>query len=89
MNTARHETAIAYRAVLLAAGLLVLGLLFRQLVTLMVAVLMTVLIAIPLSAFATWLERRGVPRVIGALIGLSDPDPGRRRPDRAADPAVR
>ena len=70
MSTARHETAVAYRAVLLAAGLLVLGLLFRQLVTLMVAVLMTVLIAIPLSAFATWLERRGVPRVIGALIGL-------------------
>ena len=70
MPEARHTAAVAYRAVLLAAGLLVLGLLFRQLVTLMVAVLMTVLIAIPLSAFATRLERRGVPRVVGALIGL-------------------
>jgi predicted PurR-regulated permease PerM len=70
MSEARHSAAVAYRAVLLAAGLLVLGLLFRQLVTLMVAVLMTVLIAIPLSAFATQLERRGVPRVAGALVGL-------------------
>ena len=67
---ARHRAAVAYRAVLIAAGLLVLGLLFRQLVTLMVAVLMTVLLAIPLSAFATRLERRGVPRIIGALTGL-------------------
>ncbi|MEA2387175.1 MAG: hypothetical protein QOJ22_1349 [Thermoleophilaceae bacterium] len=70
MSEARHTAAVAYRAVLLAAGLLVLGLLFRQLVTLMVAVLMTVLIAIPLSALATRLERRGVPRPVGALIGL-------------------
>jgi predicted PurR-regulated permease PerM len=70
MGEARHSAAVAYRAILLAAGLLVLGLLFRQLVTLTVAVLMTVLIAIPLSAFATRLERRGVPRAIGALLGL-------------------
>jgi predicted PurR-regulated permease PerM len=70
MSEARQRAAVAYRAVLLAAGLLVLGLLFRQLVTLMVAVLMTVLIAIPLSAFATRLERRGVPRVVGAFVGL-------------------
>src|SRR5215212_12096812 len=70
MTEARHNAAIAYRAILLAAGLLVLGLLFRQLVTLFVAVLITVLIAIPLSAFATRLERRGVSRVIGALLGL-------------------
>jgi predicted PurR-regulated permease PerM len=70
MNEARHDAAVAYRAVLLAAGLLVLGLIFRQLVTLLVAVLITVLIAIPLSAFATRLERRGVPRAFGALIGI-------------------
>src|SRR5688500_3126967 len=70
MGEAGHSAAVAYRAVLLAAGLLVLGLLFRQLVTLMVAVLMTVLIAIPLSAFATRLEQRGVPRVAGGLVGL-------------------
>src|SRR5918998_6582371 len=70
MSESRQSAAVAYRAILLAAGLLVLGLLFRQLVTLLVAVLMTILIAIPLSAFAPRLERRGVPRVVGALIGL-------------------
>lgn len=70
MSEARHSAAVAYRAVLLAAGLLVLGLLFRQLVTLVVAVLITVLIAIPLSAFTDRLERRGVPRALGALLGL-------------------
>jgi predicted PurR-regulated permease PerM len=70
MSQPRSPAAVAYRAVLLAAGLLVLGLLFRQLVTLMVAVLMTVLIAIPLSAVASRLERRGVPRAVGAAAGL-------------------
>jgi predicted PurR-regulated permease PerM len=48
----------------------VLGLLFRQLVTLLLAVLMTVIIAIPLAAIATRLERRGIPRPLGALAGL-------------------
>ena len=70
MGEARHSAAVAYRAVLLAAGLLVLGLLFQQLVTLLVAVLITILIAIPLSAFASRCERSGVPRPLGALIGL-------------------
>jgi putative heme transporter len=71
MSETRTSAAVAYRAILLAAGLLVLGLLFRQLVTLMVAVLMTVLIAIPLSAFASELQRRlGVPRPLGAALGL-------------------
>jgi predicted PurR-regulated permease PerM len=58
------------RAVLLAALLLLLGLLFHQLVTLMVAILATILIAIPLSGMATWLERWGVPRWLGAFAGL-------------------
>jgi predicted PurR-regulated permease PerM len=61
---------VAYRAVLLAAGLLLFGLLFRQLVTLMLAVLFTVIIAIPLAAAATRLERRGIPRALGALGAL-------------------
>jgi predicted PurR-regulated permease PerM len=56
--------------VFLAAALLVLGLLFRQLATLMLAVLMTIIIAIPLSAGATRLERHGVPRALGALLSL-------------------
>ena len=65
------DRTVAYRAVLLAAGLLVLGLLFEQLITLLVAVLITVIIAIGLSAFAHRLERyHGLPRPLGALIGL-------------------
>jgi len=62
---------VAYRAVLLAAGLLLFGLLFRQLVTLLLALLFTVIIAIPLAAAATRLERRGVPRPLGALMTLA------------------
>jgi predicted PurR-regulated permease PerM len=64
-----------YRAVLLAGALLVLGLLFRQLVTLLLAVLITVIVAIPLSAGTSVLERRGVNRSLGAplvlLVGLA------------------
>ncbi|MBA2439089.1 MAG: AI-2E family transporter [Thermoleophilaceae bacterium] len=62
---------VAYRAVLLAAGLLVLGLLFRQLLTLLLAVLITVIIAVALSAAAAVLERRfRIPRQVGALLAL-------------------
>jgi predicted PurR-regulated permease PerM len=61
---------VVYRAVLLAAALLVLGLVFRQLVTLLLAVLVTVIIAIPLAAAADKLEARGVPRQVGALVAL-------------------
>ncbi len=61
---------VAYRAVLLAAGLLLFGLLFRQLTTLMLAVLVTIVIAIPLSAAATRLERYHLPRAVGALLAL-------------------
>src|SRR3954453_5890638 len=59
-----------YRAVILAAALVVLGLLFKQLITLLLAVLITVILAIPLSAAATKLERRGVPRAVGAPLAL-------------------
>ena len=65
-----QRAPVAYKAVVLAAVLLVLGLLFRQLATLVLAVLMTVIIAIPLSAGTTWLERRGVPRPVGAAVTL-------------------
>jgi predicted PurR-regulated permease PerM len=61
---------VAYRAVLLAAGLLLFGLLFRQLVTLLLAILITIVFAIPLAAAASRFERRGIPRPIGALVGL-------------------
>ena len=66
-----HRAAIAYRAVLLAAGLLVFGLLFQKLLTLLLAVLITVIVAIALSAVAETLERRfDIPRPIGALLAL-------------------
>ena len=65
-----HRIPVAYRAVLLAGALLVLGLLFKQLATLLLAVLMTIIISIPLAAGATKLQRRGVPRPIGALATL-------------------
>jgi predicted PurR-regulated permease PerM len=65
-----QRAPVAYKAVFLAAALLVLGLLFRQLATLMLAVLMTIIIAIPLSAGATRLERHGLPRAVGALLTL-------------------
>ena len=61
---------LAYRTVLLAAGLLLFGLLFRQLVTLLLAILVTIIIAIPLAAAAKRLERYRIPRPAGALIAL-------------------
>ena len=69
MHELRQPNALN-RAVLLAFGLLVLGLLFHELVTLLVAVLVTVLVAIPLAAAADRLERRGIPRPVGAFVGL-------------------
>ncbi len=59
-----------YRAVLLAFGLVVAGLIFEQIITLVLAVLIVVVIALPLSAFATALERVRVPRAVGAVLGL-------------------
>jgi predicted PurR-regulated permease PerM len=59
-----------YRAVLLAFGLVVAGLIFQQIITLVLAVLIVVIIAMPLSAFASLLQRVRVPRAIGAVLGL-------------------
>jgi predicted PurR-regulated permease PerM len=59
-----------YKAVLLAAFLVILGLLFRQLVTLMVAVLITVIVGVALSSWTDRLERQGIPRAVGALLGI-------------------
>jgi predicted PurR-regulated permease PerM len=64
------STQVAYRTVFLAAGLLLFGLLFRQLVTLLLAMLTTVVLAIPLAAAAQRLERFGLPRPVGALLAL-------------------
>jgi predicted PurR-regulated permease PerM len=62
--------ATLYRAVLLAFGLVVAGLIFEQITTLILAVLIVVIIALPLSAFADQLQRIGVPRAIGVVLGL-------------------
>jgi len=65
-----RSSHVAYRAVLLAAGLLLFGLLFRQLVTLLLAILITIIFAIPLAAAASRLERYKIPRALGALAAL-------------------
>lgn len=70
MADSRVTPGMIYRAVLLAFGLVVAGLIFQQLVSLVLAVLIVIVIALPLSAFANGLARRGVPRGLGAVIGL-------------------
>lgn len=64
------ERALPYRAVLLALGLIAAGLLFTQLIDLVLLVIMTVIIALPLAAGASRLQRIGVPRPIGAILCL-------------------
>ncbi len=61
---------VVYRAVLLAFALIVAGLIFQALMTLVLAVLIVIVLALPLSAFASLLERYKVPRAFGALLGL-------------------
>jgi predicted PurR-regulated permease PerM len=56
--------------VLLVAALVLVFLAFQQLITLFIAVLATVLVAILLDSAASRMERRGVPRPIGALLAL-------------------
>src|SRR3954451_15704220 len=56
----------AVRAVLLAAALVAGWTLFHQLASLFVLVVITIVLALPLEAAATALERRRVPRPVGA-----------------------
>ncbi len=70
MGGSTINPATLYRAVLLAFGLAVAGLIFKQIVTLVLAVLIVVIIALPLSTFASTLQRIGIPRGIGATLGL-------------------
>src|SRR5689334_10509017 len=70
MEDAKVSPAVIYRAILLAFGLVVAGLVFQQLVTLVLAVLIVVILALPLGAFATFLERFRIPRALGVLSGL-------------------
>jgi predicted PurR-regulated permease PerM len=66
----RISAGVVYRAVLLAFGLVVVGLIFHTLLTLILAVLIMVIIALPLAAFADFLQRYHVPRAIGVVLGL-------------------
>src|SRR3954451_22730033 len=61
---------VAFRTVLLVAVLVLAALAFRQLVTLAIAVLATVLIAIILDGGALRLERKRIPRKVGAMLTL-------------------
>ncbi len=64
------SAAVAYRAVGLTAALVIAGLLVQQLVTLLLALALTLIIAMPLAAAADMAERRHLPRTVGALAAL-------------------
>jgi predicted PurR-regulated permease PerM len=60
----------AVRAVLLAAALVGGWLLFRELASLFVVVIITIVLSLPLEAAASAVQRRGLPRAVGALVAL-------------------
>ena len=63
-------SGVVYKAVLLAFGLVIAAMIFQALASLVLGVLIVVIIATPLSAFADMLQRRRVPRALGATLGL-------------------
>jgi predicted PurR-regulated permease PerM len=69
MSATRGERAI-YGAILLGAVLIAAGLVAQQLVSLILATMLTVIASLPLSVAAERLAPLGVPRPLGALIGL-------------------
>jgi predicted PurR-regulated permease PerM len=69
MNRTRGERAI-YGAILLGAVLIAAGLVAQQIVSLILATMLTVIASLPLSVAAERLAPLGVPRPVGALIGL-------------------
>ncbi len=68
---AQINPRVPYRAVLLALGLLAGALLFEQLVDLLLMVMISVVIALPIAAGATRLERLHIPRALGAILMLA------------------
>jgi predicted PurR-regulated permease PerM len=70
VSDSRITPSALYRAVLLAFGLAVGGLIFQQIITLVLGVLIVVIVALPLSAFAGALQRIGIPRAVGGVLGL-------------------
>src|SRR5581483_960031 len=63
--------AVAYRVVGLAAALLLIALVAQQLMTLLLAVVVAIILSLPLSSAASFAERRGAPRALGAFAGLA------------------
>jgi predicted PurR-regulated permease PerM len=63
------ERAI-YGAILLGAVLVVAGLVAEQLISLILVTILTVIVSLPMTVSAERLAPRGVPRPLGALIGL-------------------
>jgi predicted PurR-regulated permease PerM len=61
---------VLYRAVALAAALTVIALVVQQLITLLLALALTIIIALPLSRAADFAQRHHIPRALGALGGL-------------------
>jgi predicted PurR-regulated permease PerM len=59
-----------YGAIGLGAVLIAVGLVATELMSLLLAVMFTVIVSLPLDACANALQRRGIPRALGALIGL-------------------
>jgi predicted PurR-regulated permease PerM len=68
-SQARGERAI-YGAILLGAVLIAAGLVAQQLVSLILATMLTIIVSLPMSVSAERLAPLGVPRALGAFIGL-------------------
>jgi predicted PurR-regulated permease PerM len=62
--------AVLYRTVGLAAALVLAALVVQQLMTLLLVVLVVIILSLPLSAAASFVERRGLPRAFGASAAL-------------------
>lgn len=62
--------SVAYRTIGLAAALIVAALVVHQLMTLVLAVVVTIIVALPLSAAASLAERHRLPRAVGAAAAL-------------------
>lgn len=69
MSRSRGERAI-YGAILLGAVLIAAGLVAQQIVSLILATMLTIIVSLPMSVSAERLAPLGVPRALGAFIGL-------------------
>ena len=67
----RRLDRAVYGAIVMGAALIIAGLLAGQLVSLLLGVMITIIVSLPLSWCAERLLPLGVPRPIGALIGLA------------------